>query len=185
MMKSEMKAELESVYCNGIEYFSKTYLKEKVLQSFSSFVSLKSNIPSRLFNPNTYYSKIPTSSSSSSFNSSDFIFHTCNVQSSLTDAKRPSSSALHRTSRNRSVCPWCVNTSSAGPSSASSAVCSFPICISSHRLPHLPQIPQTHLPIVAAGRQRGRCSRRPGCASHVVSMVFQLVRAMAGEAEIP
>ena len=86
MMKSEMKAELESVYCNGIEYFSKTYLKEKVLQSFSSFVSLKSNIPSRLFNPNTYYSKTPTSSSSSSFNSSDFIFHTCNVQSSLTDA---------------------------------------------------------------------------------------------------
>ena len=29
-----MKAELESVYCNGIEYFSKAYLKEKVLQSF-------------------------------------------------------------------------------------------------------------------------------------------------------
>lgn len=34
-----MKAELESVYCNGIEYFSKTFLKEKVLHSFSCSVS--------------------------------------------------------------------------------------------------------------------------------------------------
>ena len=33
MMQSETKAELESVYCHGIEYFSKTYIKEKVLKS--------------------------------------------------------------------------------------------------------------------------------------------------------
>lgn len=60
MMQSEMKAELESVYCHGIEYFSKTYIKEKVLKALKSIVC---------------YSSIE-SSNISSLNKESDIFHT-------------------------------------------------------------------------------------------------------------
>ena len=37
MREKTMKVELESVYCHGIDYFSKTYMKEKVLEALSTF----------------------------------------------------------------------------------------------------------------------------------------------------
>ena len=35
MRKHAFKAELESVYCHGIEYFSKEYLRNKILEHYT------------------------------------------------------------------------------------------------------------------------------------------------------
>ena len=34
MQKHTFKAELESVYCHGIEYFSKEYLRNKIIEHY-------------------------------------------------------------------------------------------------------------------------------------------------------
>mgnify|MGYP001660313006 CR=1 FL=1 len=111
MIQSEMKAELESVYCHGIEYFSKTYIKEKVLKTLQWIVCYSSS----------------ESSNISSWNNESEIFHTWTVWSFPTEEITPSSCGFHLTSLTRSVWPWCVNSNSADPSSSSSALCSCPI----------------------------------------------------------
>ena len=71
MMKSEVKAELESVFCNGIEFFSKTFLKDKVLEFFSFSVSSleckrnDSTFRQALLHKKHMHSKTLTSNSSS------------------------------------------------------------------------------------------------------------------------
>lgn len=37
MRKHAFKAELESVYCHGIEYFSKEYLRNKILEHYTDW----------------------------------------------------------------------------------------------------------------------------------------------------
>ena len=37
MRKHAFKAELESVYCHGIAYFSKEYLRNKILEHYTDY----------------------------------------------------------------------------------------------------------------------------------------------------
>ena len=121
MREKAMKVELESVYCHGIEYFSKTYMKEKVLEALSTFSLL---FVCSLILPS--HSNTP-SSTWSSLNSVSDTFHTCTLPSSAIEANTSAWTGCHRISFTVSEWPRWVKSNSAAPSSSSSADCSCPI----------------------------------------------------------